>query len=140
METVTLIIKSMHYIIPVAFVGIIIYTMIKNKKTDKQQQAILNDPLYIDAELLSVIPGTPSQDGIVNIRLKYQYPLPNGEMMVQDNVLTAIETMGLFKFQKGVSIPIICLKSDPRQNMLKMRNILEVRLENHKWPWQKKKQ
>ncbi|EOV9674099.1 hypothetical protein ACN5L5_002662 [Cronobacter turicensis] len=140
METVTLIIKSMHYIIPVAFVGIIIYTMIKNKKTDKQQQAILNDPLYIDAELLSVIPGTPSQDGIVNIRLKYQYALPNGEMMVQDNVLTAIETMDLFKFQKGVSIPIICLKSDPRQNMLKMRNILEVRLENHRWPWQKKKQ
>ncbi|NCH69384.1 hypothetical protein EHJ14_21075, partial [Cronobacter sakazakii] len=67
----TLIIKSMHYIIPVAFVGIIIYTMIKNKKTDKQQQAILNDPLYIDAEILQVIPGTPSADGIVNIRLKY---------------------------------------------------------------------
>ncbi|EOV9628277.1 hypothetical protein ACN5OL_004263 [Cronobacter sakazakii] len=140
METVTLIIKSMHYIIPVAFVGIIIYTMIKNKKTDKQQQAILNDPLYIDAEILQVIPGTPSADGIVNIRLKYQYPLPNGEMMIQDNVLTAIETIDLFKFQKGVRIPVICLKSDPRQNMLKMRNILEVRLEDHRWPWQKKKQ
>ncbi|EOL9002153.1 hypothetical protein ACM910_004103 [Cronobacter sakazakii] len=140
METVTLIIKSMHYIIPVAFVGIIIYTMIKNKKTDKQQQAILNDPLYIDAEILQVVPGTPSADGIVNIRLKYQYPLPNGEMMVQDNVLTAIETMDLFKFQKGLPIPVICLKSDPRQNMLKMRNILDVRLEDHRWPWQRKKQ
>ncbi|ELY7428581.1 hypothetical protein SOJ76_004268 [Cronobacter turicensis] len=140
MEISTLILKSLHFLLPAGFVAIIIHIIIKDKKAEKKKKAILNDPLYIDAELLNVIPGTPSQDGIVNITLKYQYPLPNGEMMVQDNVLTAIETMDLFKFQKGVSIPIICLKSDPRQNMLKMRNVLEVRLENHKRPWQKKKQ
>ncbi|WP_039054781.1 hypothetical protein [Enterobacter sp. Bisph1] len=111
------------------FVGIaataICYSTIKNLFEKKVAMEILSDPCYVEATITDIVPGTPTSYGIVNITVNYEFTAINGKTFKRNNNLTAIKTMDLPKFQVGLTIPVVYLRSNPEKNMLNMRNAME---------------
>ncbi|EOI3413287.1 hypothetical protein ACN6UZ_004403 [Cronobacter dublinensis] len=118
--------KSLHFIVPVLFVGLLAFMVIKSNRIDREEKEILKDPVYHDAEVIGVIPGAPSPKGIVNLRLTYKYTVQNGAVIIKENVLTAVKTMNMQKFNVGSIIPIIYQSDNPQKSMLKKVNIIDV--------------
>ncbi|ELY2896200.1 hypothetical protein SMC80_003673 [Cronobacter sakazakii] len=118
--------KSLHFIVPVLFVGLLAFMVIKSNRIDREEKEILKDPVYQDAEVIWVVPGTPSPKGIVNLTLTYKYIAQNGEVIIKENVLTAVKTMDMQKFNVGSVIPIIYQRDNPHKSMLKKVNIIDV--------------
>lgn len=118
--------KSLHFIVPVLFVGLLAFMVIKSNRIDREEKEILKDPVYQDAEVIGVVPGTPSPKGIVNLTLTYKYIAQNGEVIIKENVLTAVKTMDMQKFNVGSVIPIIYQRDNPHKSMLKKVNIIDV--------------
>ncbi|ELY3985296.1 hypothetical protein VG539_004111 [Cronobacter muytjensii] len=118
--------KSLHFIVPVLFVGLLAFMVIKSNRIDREEKEILKDPVYQDAEVIGGVPGTPSPKGIVNLRLTYKYTAHTGEVIIKENVLTAVKTMDMQKFNVGSIIPIIYQRDNPHKSMLKKVNIIDV--------------
>ncbi|EOW6772965.1 hypothetical protein ACOZ06_004155 [Cronobacter muytjensii] len=118
--------KSLHFIVPVLFVGLLAFMVIKSNRIDREEKEILKDPVYQDAEVIGGVPGTPSPKGIVNLRLTYKYTAHTGEIIIKENVLTAVKTMDMQKFNVGSIIPIIYQRDNPHKSMLKKVNIIDV--------------
>ncbi|EOI5722259.1 hypothetical protein ACMS1V_004306 [Cronobacter dublinensis] len=118
--------KSLHFIVPVLFVGLIAFMVIKSNRIDREEKEILKNAVYQDAEVIGVVPGTPSPKGIVNLRLTYKYTALTGEVIIKENVLTAVKTMDMQKFNVRSIIPIIYQRDNPHKSMLKKVNIIDV--------------
>lgn len=120
-----LFLKAVVYLfVGVAVLAICVST-VKSLIDKNTGNEIMGDPCYIEAIIKEIIPGTPTSYGIVNIRVTYEFTANNGKTYKKENILTAIKTMDLQKFNVGSTIPVVYLKSDPSKNMLNMRNAME---------------
>lgn len=117
--------KAVFYIFISIAATAIVYSTIKSLIEKRIAVQIRKDPCYVDAIITDIMPGTPSSFGIVNITVNYEFTAIDGCVYKKNNILTAIKTMDLFKFQTGSTIPVVYLRSDPEKNILNMRNALE---------------
>lgn len=117
--------KALLFLFVGAAATAICITTVKNVIDKKIAKEIMTDPCYVEAIITEIMPGTPSSYGIVNITVNYEFTANSGEKYSKKNILTAIKTMDLQKFNVGSTIPVVYLKSDPSKNMLNMRNALD---------------
>lgn len=117
--------KALLFLFVGAAATAICITTVKNVIDKKIAKEIMTDPCYVEAIITEIMPGTPSSYGIVNITVNYEFTANSGKKYSKKNILTAIKTMDLQKFNVGSTIPVVYLKSDPSKNMLNMRNALD---------------
>ena len=117
--------KALLFLFVGAAATAICITTVKNVIDKKIAKEIMTDPCYVEAIITEIMPGTPSSYGIVNITVNYEFTANSGGKYSKKNILTAIKTMDLQKFNVGSTIPVVYLKSDPSKNMLNMRNALD---------------
>lgn len=122
---VEIFLKALLFLFVGAAATAICITTVKNVIDKKIAKEIMTDPCYVEAIITEIMPGTPSSYGIVNITVNYEFTANSGKKYSKKNILTAIKTMDLQKFNVGSTIPVVYLKSDPSKNMLNMRNALD---------------
>lgn len=115
-------IKYLNFIIPAIVVGIIIFSQIRSYKNARIEKEIEKNPIYVDAVIKKIVPGTPSSNGLVNITVDYSFTDFKGSDVERSNFLTAIKTMDLYKFEVGGKIPVLYLKTDSTKNMLAIKS------------------
>lgn len=117
--------KSLNYIIPAIVIFIIVFMIFRSMKNGKVEREIATNPVFVEATIVKVVPGTPSTNGLVNITFDYEFNDDKGKLVERKNYLTAIKTMDLYNFNVGGKLGVMYLKTDSSKNMLTMKNALE---------------
>lgn len=99
-----------------------------SQKKQQTREAILRNPVETEAELIKVVAHAPSPLGVVNLIFDYRYLLPSGDIIEVNNVLTAVKTPEMQRFQPGTNVTVIYNRLQPHNSMLKMENAAEVLL------------
>lgn len=89
------------------------------------KKSIARDPVYTDALITKVVPGTPAPNGIVNVTLDYQFKDESGNCYTKNNVVTVVKTMEMMHYDVGATVPIVYLRSDHTQNNHTLPSVLK---------------
>ncbi|MFW3572268.1 hypothetical protein [Kosakonia cowanii] len=119
------ILKSLHIILVTLFIAAVGYSLIRSAVTKSVEKDILKNPCYTEATIIDITPNTPSNFGVVSIKLAYRFTAENGTSFEKDNEWVNIKTMDLPKYHVGSEVPVVYEKSDPSKNMLNMRDAMK---------------
>lgn len=117
--------KSIHIIIVTIVIVAIGYSFIRSFINRGIEKEIRKNPCYVEATIVDITPGTPSNIGIVSIHVGYRFTAENGETFEKDDELINIKTMDLQNYQPGSAIPVVYAKNEPSKNMLNMRDAMK---------------
>ncbi|MGY5956742.1 hypothetical protein ACUY4R_000849 [Kosakonia sp. BK9b] len=118
--------KYLVYIFPLGIVLAIVQSSIRNKKEGALKQIIDTDPVYIDARVTRIVPGTPTANGIVCVQMDYEFVDEKGRSFGNKNVEATLKTMELYDYNVGASVPVSYCRHDPEKNKLLLPTILSA--------------